>query len=234
MPPPNKKRRVMPAPKLKGPRPEEISFDLSARAEYLTGFHKRKVERTKAAQEAAERRAKEEKRVQRNKLREERKRDLEERVKVVDAYMRPTQPEDQESAEESGDSDDSDTDDMDKVYEPPEKVDHEAEYVDEDKYTSVVVEEVDVDRDGFVNADDSGIARKLSSSEGEEQAAQTKGTEAKATTKRQWTHNRPRDAASKPKQKRKKFRYESKAERKLERGKQKAKNSKQAKARRAQ
>lgn len=234
MPPPKKKRRVMPAPKLKGPRPEEISFDLSARAEYLTGFHKRKVERTKASQEAAERRAKEEKRLQRNKLREERKRDLEERVKVVDAYMRPTQPDDQESADESESSYGGDTSDMDGVDVPPEKVDHEAEYVDEDKYTSVVVEEVDVDRDGFVEADGAGVTQKPTGSAGEDQAAQAKGTEAKATTKRQWTHNRPRDAASKPKQKRKKFRYESKAERKIERGKQKAKNSKQAQARRAQ
>lgn len=224
----------MPAPKLKGPRPEEISFDLSARTEYLTGFHKRKVERAKAAQEAAERRAKEEKRVQRNKMREERKRDLEERVKVVDAYIRPAQPDDQESADESRDSDDTDIEQVDDVDEPPEKVDHEAEYVDEDKYTSVVVEEVDVDRDGFVQAVDTDVTGKPTGSEGEGLATQTKGTEAKSTTKRQWSHNKPRDAASRPKQKRKKFRYESKAERKIERGKQRAKNSKQAKARRAE
>lgn len=234
MPPPNKKRRVMPTPKLKGPRPEEISFDLSAREEYLTGFHKRKLQRTKAAQEAADRRAKEEKRLQRNKLREERKRELEERVKVVDAYMRPTEPDTQESAEGSGDSDDSDSDETESLDEPPEKLDHEAKYVDEDKYTTVVVEEVDVDRDGFVKVGGSNDTRKPIASESEETTAQTNGAKPKGTTRRQWTHERPKDAASKPKQKRKKFRYESKAERKVERGKQKAKNSKQAKARRAQ
>lgn len=32
---------------------EEISFDFSAREDYLTGFHKRKVQRIKRAQEEA-------------------------------------------------------------------------------------------------------------------------------------------------------------------------------------
>lgn len=40
---------------------EEIAFDNSARAEFLTGFHKRKVQRQKHAQEEAAKRAREEK-----------------------------------------------------------------------------------------------------------------------------------------------------------------------------
>ena len=51
MPPPTKRRRTEPV------AVEEITFDLSARHEYLTGFHKRKVQRAKQAQEAAEKRA---------------------------------------------------------------------------------------------------------------------------------------------------------------------------------
>ncbi len=47
MPPPSKRRRT-------GRRPEEIQFDSAARADYLTGFHKRKLARIKHAQEAAE------------------------------------------------------------------------------------------------------------------------------------------------------------------------------------
>lgn len=39
----------------------EISFDLSAREDYLTGFHKRKLQRTKRAQEEAKVREREEK-----------------------------------------------------------------------------------------------------------------------------------------------------------------------------
>lgn len=40
---------------------EEVTFDRAAREEYLTGFHKRKVARTKHAQEVAEKKAKEDK-----------------------------------------------------------------------------------------------------------------------------------------------------------------------------
>jgi ribosomal RNA-processing protein 17 len=39
---------------------EEINFDFDARADYLTGFHKRKVQRAKQAQEEAAKKAKEE------------------------------------------------------------------------------------------------------------------------------------------------------------------------------
>ena len=41
-------------------QPEEITFDFAARQEYLTGFHKRKLQRTKHAKEAVARREREE------------------------------------------------------------------------------------------------------------------------------------------------------------------------------
>jgi ribosomal RNA-processing protein 17 len=50
LPPPTKKRKTTPAI-------EEISFDFDARQEYLTGFHKRKQQRIKNAQEEAAKRA---------------------------------------------------------------------------------------------------------------------------------------------------------------------------------
>lgn len=40
---------------------EEISFDDAGRQEYLTGFHKRKLQRTKRAQEEAAKKEKQEK-----------------------------------------------------------------------------------------------------------------------------------------------------------------------------
>jgi len=40
---------------------EEIKFDFDARSDYLTGFHKRKLQRTKHAQEEALKKAREEK-----------------------------------------------------------------------------------------------------------------------------------------------------------------------------
>lgn len=54
LPPPSKKRKTTSTI-------EEISFDDSARQEYLTGFHKRKLQRIKHAQEEAAKRAREEK-----------------------------------------------------------------------------------------------------------------------------------------------------------------------------
>lgn len=47
---------------------EEISFDFDARADYLTGFHKRKVERMKRAQAENEKKAKEERILQRKQV----------------------------------------------------------------------------------------------------------------------------------------------------------------------
>ena len=222
----------MPPTKLKGPRPEEITFDLDQRKDYLTGFHKRKVQRTKAAQELAERRAKEEKRVQRQKIREERKQELQERVKIVDAYMQPAVISTSKGvAAESEDS--SEDDEVERPALVEEKVDHEAEYVDEDKYTSVVVEEVAVDRDGFVQANGAGEAQSdESESANKAERPKVKVPSPRKDGKRRWTIEKPKHAASKTKVKPKKFRYESKAERKIERGKQRAKNSKQAAARR--
>lgn len=55
MGPPNKKR------KLAVTAPETIEFNFAAREEYLTGFHKRKLERKKHAQEENAKREKEEK-----------------------------------------------------------------------------------------------------------------------------------------------------------------------------
>lgn len=59
-----KKRKIAAAPKV-----EEVNFDDESRHEYLTGFHKRKVQRAKHAQENAIKRYKEEKREARKKVR---------------------------------------------------------------------------------------------------------------------------------------------------------------------
>lgn len=53
LPNPNKKRKTE-------HKVEEISFDDNAREDYLTGFHKRKVERAKRAKQEAEKKMREE------------------------------------------------------------------------------------------------------------------------------------------------------------------------------
>ena len=62
MPPPLKKRRTQPT------SVDEITFDTAARQEYLTGFHKRKLQRSKHAQEVAEKKARTERIEQRRKV----------------------------------------------------------------------------------------------------------------------------------------------------------------------
>lgn len=54
LPPPTKKRKTASSV-------PEITFDDGARQEYLTGFHKRKLERVKHAQDQAARQARQEK-----------------------------------------------------------------------------------------------------------------------------------------------------------------------------
>lgn len=61
LPPPAKRRKTTPSI-------EEINFDFDARADYLTGFHKRKLQRSKQAQEEAAKKAKEERIAARKKV----------------------------------------------------------------------------------------------------------------------------------------------------------------------
>lgn len=100
-------------------------------------------------------------------------------------------------------------------------IDHEAEYIDEDRYTTVTVEAVDISKEGLHRITDENEA------EDDEGAAKTKPpasavSNVETNTKKVWPK----------KTKKKKFRYESKAERKVTRGKQKAGNKVKADARR--
>lgn len=116
-----------------------------------------------------------------------------------------------------GDAADSSEDEWNGIEEAEEAVpiiDHEEEYVDEDRYTTVTVEEVDISKEGL---------HKLADEEGDETMEAEESKKAKdEKVKKTW-----------PKKPRKqKFRYESKAERKFTRGKQKAGNKTKADARR--
>ena len=105
--------------------------------------------------------------------------------------------------------------DEDKVVLPP--IDHQEEYVDEDRYTTVTVEAVEVSKDGL---------QKIVDEDSSEEAAAVKKYDAPAEEKQKAKKQWPK------KDKTKKFRYESKAERRMTRGKQKAGNKAKAEARR--
>lgn len=108
-------------------------------------------------------------------------------------------------------------------------IDHEDEYIDEDKFTTVTVEEVGISREGF---DKSGDADSGTDNESEGDTSRTLDagrTPAKPGGGRTAVGKGKFEVRKK---KKKKFRYESKADRKVTRAKERAKGSKAAKARR--
>ncbi|KAF9775948.1 hypothetical protein IL306_005946 [Fusarium sp. DS 682] len=197
LPPPSKKRKMTSAV-------EEVNFDFDARQEYLTGFHKRKQQRIKNAQEEAAKRARQEKLEMRKQIREERKREVEEHVETVNRLLRESEAAgavEQESEEED--------EEWDGFPDQPELdiVDHEEEYIDEDRYTTVTVESVSVTRDGLHKP-------QVDDKDDEDKKVEETKDDKKEKSRRE------------PKKKKKKFRYETKFERQLTDKKQRIKKAK--------
>ncbi|KAI1355053.1 nucleolar protein 12-domain-containing protein [Xylaria sp. FL0043] len=194
---------------------EEIKFDDEARAEYLTGFHKRKLQRVKHAQEQAAERARQEKIEARRQLREDRKREIEEHVQHVNEALKLAAQAgyiESEEGDSSGDDTAEEWTGFQDTSGQQDTVDHEEEYVDEDRYTTVTVESVNVSKDGLT----SSRPDEEESAEEEEEKID-KGIEAQ--TEKKSDKNRTAD-----KKKKRKFRYETKLERQITNIKQKAKN----------
>ncbi|RYO92066.1 hypothetical protein DL764_008188 [Monosporascus ibericus] len=209
--PPPKKRKA-------GHAVEEIKFDAGARDEYLTGFHKRKLQRAKRAQEEAAKKARQEKIDLRKHLREERKKDIEEHVQHVASILKQVEragyidEEELMSGEEGGE--------WGGFEDAPaaEALDHEEEYIDEDRFTTVTVESVNVSRDGLVKP-----AEEESDEEDEEGV---KGTAKQGDE----STSGGTDRTLKPRKKKQKFRYETKVERQQNQRREKARKRRKAAA----
>lgn len=162
-----------------------------------------------------------------NQLREGRKADLDNHVEAINAFIRKA---DGEVGASSSEDDEVKEEAWHGIAEPVD-IDHEAEYEDEDRHTTVTIETVDITRDGFQKVADANTSGGDEDDEPQAEGAQAiTGTtnEGKPVKgKRIWTKERPEG----PKKKKKKFRYESKAERKLTRYKERSKNKAQAKSR---
>ncbi len=114
----------------------------------------------------------------------------------------------------------------------PKDMNHEDEYLDEDRLTTVTVEAVDVSKDGLkaINSlddedeegDDEGnhLSTSRKREGGTKNVSETTNdlTFQGRTEKRAWT----KDAPTKAKKRKKAFRYESKADRRVEQFKQRA------------
>ncbi|KAF6845420.1 nucleolar protein 12 [Colletotrichum musicola] len=201
LPPSSKKRKATSAV-------EEVSFDFDARQDYLTGFHKRKLQRVKWAQEQAAKKAREEKIEMRKQIRQERQREVEEHVKTVSALLEEAQAADSDDDQEIQAADFEEwggIEDQEKAQEQADIVDYEDEYVDEDRYTTVKVEAIAVTRDGLEKLHRDGDEAAADSQDEDKQRGENEDDKAaKAKAK-----------ARKEKPKKPKFRYESKVEREL-------------------
>lgn len=113
----------------------------------------------------------------------------------------------EDTASSSGESD---ADEWDGIPDAPsvEILDQAEEYVDEDRYTTVTVESVAISRDGFEKPPKAGTQDADTNKESLTQAELREGDHANS---------------SRPKKKKKKFRYETKIERQLTDRKQRAK-----------
>ena len=112
------------------------------------------------------------------------------------------------------------------------QVDHEDEYIDEDRFTTVTVEAVDVSKDGLQKAnqdeDNESEASGHDTPDSESRPIMAQqGKTGSEKVKRVWTKEPP----SGPRKRKKKFRYESKAERKATRYKERLGNKAKARVR---
>ena len=161
------------------------------------------------------------------KLREDRKAELERHVQEVNSLLRLSNADSGRSADLGEGAPETESIEWKGIPEaaPKSSMDeYEAEYIEEDKHTSVTVEELAGSREGSLQADED-----TSEASNRQRAINGPSTyQENAQVKKRLT-----GISGPVKAKRKKFRYESKTERKMSRLKVKAKNSKHAKARKS-
>jgi ribosomal RNA-processing protein 17 len=224
LPPQSKKRKLQSTI-------ASVTFDPASRAEYLTGFHKRKQQRIKHSQDIAVKREKEEKRQQREDLRKEREKNLEDHVKAVNDSMKMM-----DALETGVEVHDSDSDEDGEGWSGIKEVDRNAEWIDEDAYATVTVEAVDITKDGFVTARDGSDNEEEDVEVVEKKVEDPKVEEKKPSWKdkrKPWQKEKPAGGdKSKLRKKSRNFKYETTAERKLNRTKAFTKRKDHAIARR--
>lgn len=153
-------------------------------------------------------------------------------METVNSMLRDGDGELLKLKEENGTAEEDQWDGIAEVQE----IDHEAEYIDEDRFTTVTVEAVEVSKDGLHRMaedaeDDEETNEDSGVREADKRISSTSVSNNKAkmgNKKRVWAKERPIG----PKKKKKKFKYESKADRKVTRHKEKSKSKAKAKARR--
>ncbi|EEB09555.1 rRNA processing protein Rrp17 [Schizosaccharomyces japonicus yFS275] len=106
---------------------EEIVFDKEKRKEFLTGFHKRKLERKKRAQEQLKKQEREQKIALRKAMRDERKQKLQEKMELTQSLY----------SEMNNDIGSDDGEEKTQT----EKLNEEREYENDEKRVTVTIQE---------------------------------------------------------------------------------------------
>ena len=162
-------------------------------------------------------------------LREGRKADLENHVAEVNLLIREANVASKPS-EEVYEGEEESWAGIEENHDP--LVDHEDEYLDDDRFTTVTVEAVDVSKDGLQKAieDEDSESRVSDTERPDAESQKTTDLQGRASSekgKRVWTKEPP----SGPRKRKKKFRYENKAERKATRYKERSGNKAKSRAR---
>jgi len=157
-------------------------------------------------------------------LREDRAQEYKQAMEEHQRQLKRIQEEDGDS-NDSNPEEDEDEEEWGGIEEPP-AVDYEAEYIDEDKYTTVTVEEMDASREG--------LRKAVRGSDSEEEEEKEEEASAEEVTPAKPAKKAKKATADRPKKKKRQFRYESKQDRKVNAAKQRLSKSKKAKARREQ
>lgn len=148
-------------------------------------------------------------------LREDRKREVEDHVQQVNNALKQAAQAGYIEGEEDELSNGETADEWGGFQDTPVRqdlIDHEEEYVDEDRFTTVTVESVNVSKDGLT-----------SSRPDEEESADERGVD-KSTQAQSERTSGEKDQHATKKKKKQKFRYETKLERQITTIKQKARN----------
>lgn len=165
-------------------------------------------------------------------LRAGRKADLENHVAAVNALLRRELDSDPDNPGEEGGISEKGEQGQSNDTTKTSNADLEAEYPDEDRYTTVTVENVEVSRDGLFKTREDEVPE----SDGEAVREITPKSKSEARGRRSGGTpllSKARSLDPMRKRKRKKFKYESKTERKMTRHKERSKNSARAKDRRS-
>lgn len=218
-----------PAKRRKTVKVEEIQFDENARQDYLSGFHKRKLERIKRAQNEAAKKEHAEKLELRRQVRQQRKDEALRHAETVNTMLGGADGNlcDTERSKD-GETGDSEAEGGEAA---SQHINHEEQYLDEDRHTTVTVEAVDISKEGLTaipvdqnEEDDADGAEAAGRHKNSSVSAQlvSKGRSSTAGRQANGKEGRSRTGPSSAKKRKKAFRYETKAERKMEKVKQRA------------